>query len=98
MFDLVVLLLMFGLFFHLFITVYDGHPKDKVSKERKSNVIYDIKCPQCDKHYIGETKQPVGKRFTQHCSHASSGMSSASPRMSVIALCVWEFTNPGIRM
>ncbi|XP_078586425.1 galactosylceramide sulfotransferase-like [Branchiostoma floridae x Branchiostoma japonicum] len=37
------------------------HPKDRVQKGTKSDVIYRLKCegPQCNDTYIGETSQPL---------------------------------------
>ena len=31
------------------------HPKDRTGKAAKRGVVYDIQCPECDQHYIGET-------------------------------------------
>jgi hypothetical protein len=54
------------------------HPKDKIPAARKSGVIYHITCPQTDCHdsYIGETSQPLRKRFYQH-RRPSTGQESA---------------------
>ena len=40
--------------------------KDKIKKEKNSNLIYKIPCKDCDKCYIGETKQLLQKRLNQH--------------------------------
>ena len=55
------------------------HPKDKLPKEKKPNVIYGIKCgePKCNETYIGETSQPLAKRMYQHRRPSSSGYDSA---------------------
>ena len=55
------------------------HPKDKLPKDKKPNVIYGIRCgqPNCDEAYIGETSQPLAKRMYQHRRPSSSGYDSA---------------------
>ncbi len=55
------------------------HPKDRTPKEKKSDVIYGIKCDQknCQEVYIGETAQPLTKRMYQHRCPSSSGNDSA---------------------
>ncbi|XP_055601010.1 uncharacterized protein LOC129749910 [Uranotaenia lowii] len=40
--------------------------KDKIPKEKTANVVYDIKCGECKKSYIGETSQFLHKRLEQH--------------------------------
>ena len=54
------------------------HPKDKIPKGKRSGVIYQIKCShsECSDTYIGETSQPLKKRFSQH-RRASTGQESA---------------------
>ena len=40
------------------------HPKDKMPKDKKCGVIYEITCDQDPAHvYISETKRPLGKRL-----------------------------------
>ncbi|KAI4476868.1 hypothetical protein M0804_013195 [Polistes exclamans] len=39
--------------------------KDKVDKFEKSNLVYKIPC-ECEKSYIGQTKQKLKKRLDQH--------------------------------
>ncbi|XP_035659430.1 uncharacterized protein LOC118404460 [Branchiostoma floridae] len=55
------------------------HPKDRVQKGTKSDVIYRLKRegPQCNDTYIGETSQPLKARYKQHCRATASGYSSA---------------------
>jgi len=55
------------------------HPKDKLNKNIKSNVIYRLKCDdtQCKETYIGETSQPLKERYKQHCRASTSKFSSA---------------------
>ena len=42
--------------------------KDKTPHEKRSHVIYGLKCPHtnCDSTYVGETQQAVKKRAAQH--------------------------------
>ena len=44
------------------------HVKDKTPHEKRSHVIYGLKCPHtnCDSTYVGETQQAVKKRAAQH--------------------------------
>ncbi|KAI4476482.1 hypothetical protein M0804_013553 [Polistes exclamans] len=39
--------------------------KDKVNKFDQSNIVYKIQC-ECEKCYIGQTKQKIKKRLDQH--------------------------------
>ena len=34
------------------------HPKNKVPKGKKTNVVYQAECGQCGEKYVGETQQP----------------------------------------
>lgn len=40
--------------------------KSRLQKEDKNGCIYQIPCGDCDKVYIGETKQKLGVRLSQH--------------------------------
>jgi len=42
--------------------------KDKIDKKDKSGVIYEITCNDCQKSYIGQTKQYLKDRLKQHAS------------------------------
>lgn len=53
--------------------------KDKVDKALRSNVVYKITC-ECDALYIGNTKQHLKKRFTQH-KHGSATHSALSKHL-----------------
>ena len=44
-----------------------SHPKDKqLSQEKKSNVVYQIPCNDCQTVYIGETKRTLVQRVQEH--------------------------------
>uniref|UniRef100_A0A8D9BWW7 Reverse transcriptase domain-containing protein n=1 Tax=Cacopsylla melanoneura TaxID=428564 RepID=A0A8D9BWW7_9HEMI len=40
--------------------------KDNINSDKKKNVIYEIKCDQCDEKYVGETSAWLEKRISQH--------------------------------
>ena len=44
------------------------HPKDRISKDRKSSLVYRVQCsyPGCEDSYIGETQQTLKARMKQH--------------------------------
>ena len=42
------------------------HPKDKLSKEKQTGVIYQVPCANCKEVYIGETTRSLGKRISEH--------------------------------
>ena len=35
------------------------HRKDKIDKAAKCRMVYDIQCPDCSRHYVGETVRPL---------------------------------------
>ncbi len=41
-------------------------PKDKIPMEQQSGVVYQLKCDNCDKIYIGETSRSLGTRYKEH--------------------------------
>ena len=43
-----------------------SHPKDKLSQEQKSNVVYQIPCNYCEAVYIVETKRTLVQRVQEH--------------------------------
>ena len=54
------------------------HPEDKTPRHKQSNVVHAIQCQEeCNKLYIGETKQPILKPMAQHRRATSSGQDSA---------------------
>lgn len=46
------------------------HPKDKVPKDERTGVVYQIQCGDCDATYVGETERSLRKRVSEH--HRSS--------------------------
>lgn len=48
-----------------------SNTKDKIEKEKRSNVVYEIPCKgndreKCDQIYIGTTKRALGTRLSEH--------------------------------
>ena len=41
-------------------------PKDNTPIQSQCGVIYHIKCPDCQKDYVGETGRNLGTRFKEH--------------------------------
>ena len=41
-------------------------PKDKVQKEEKSGVVYNISCSECESSYVGETERSLKNRLVEH--------------------------------
>ena len=42
------------------------HPKDKIDKEKKSGVVFRIKCKNCNDSHIGETGRQLNTRVKEH--------------------------------
>ena len=42
------------------------HPKDKLSKEKQTGIIYQVPCGNCKQVYIGETGRSLEKRISEH--------------------------------
>ena len=47
--------------------------KDKIPALGKSG-IYEIKCCNCDKSYIGQSGRAIRKRFSEHLTHPNSAV------------------------
>ena len=43
-----------------------SHPKDHVHMMSKSNVVYKVKCADCDASNVGETKRRLETRIAEH--------------------------------
>ena len=41
-------------------------PKDSVTKEQQTDVIYSIPCKDCDNEYIRQTKRQFDTRLKEH--------------------------------
>ena len=50
------------------------HPKDPTPKDKKSGVVYQIKCKTCNRLYIGETARSLKTRMDEHKKTASSAI------------------------
>ncbi len=47
-------------------------PKDPIPLEKRSGCVYQIKCSDCPKSYIGQTGRQLGQRIKEHQSTAPS--------------------------
>jgi len=75
--------------------------KDKVDNAFKKNLIYQINCSNCDKSYIGQTKQFLSKRVQQHKSTATSKTKAQNDKTMLSKHSVtnnhnFDFKNPKI--
>ena len=43
-----------------------SHPKDPISQESRSSVIYQIPCADCSKSYVGQTGRNLSQRIREH--------------------------------
>ena len=50
-----------------------GGVNDERKEEQKARVVYEIKCKDCEKTYIGEMARNAGVRGKEHYSHARHG-------------------------
>ena len=74
--------------------------KSKMDKGLRSNVIYDIKCPNCWASYIGMTERHLCKRITEHF-HAGGTLSKHIDECGVVFnglehTSIIDTTNKGI--
>jgi len=51
---------------HKIKKIYHTNTYDKIKKFEQTNIVYKINCNDCDKVYIGETKQNLSQRLKQH--------------------------------
>ena len=49
-------------------------PKDSTETSRKTGVIYNIKCKDCDHEYVGETGRTVATRVNEHRTKEESAV------------------------
>ena len=52
--------------------------KDLLPKERNTNVVYQLKCNDCNASYIGQTKRHLYTRIKEHCNNIKLHPSSYS--------------------
>ena len=43
-----------------------SHPKDPISQESRSSVIYRIPCADCSRSYVGQTGRNLSQRIREH--------------------------------
>ena len=60
--------------------------KDKEEKGQKAGVVYEIKCSDCEKCYIGETGTNADTKVKEHRVLAQNG----HPELSAVAEHSWE--------
>ena len=58
------------------------HPKDKVDKLDKSEIVYKIPCKSCDQVYIGETGRKFGTRMKEHLKDVEVNKKGAFTRVT----------------
>ena len=58
--------------------------KDKTQKCHEHNIVYSVKCPDCDDTYIGESGRRLDERITEH---------SGKDKTSHIFSCDWAPTS-----
>ena len=56
------------------------HPKDKVDKMDKCEIVYKIPCKSCDKVYVGETGRKFGTRLKEHQKDVEANQKGAYTR------------------
>lgn len=64
------------------ISSHLGHPKDKTPDPQKCGVVYEIKCPDCDESYVGETARAMSTRLKEHVSLSNPQTAIAEHRTS----------------
>jgi len=57
--------------------------KDSIPKEKKTCVVYQVDCGDCDKIYIGQTKQYIKTRISQHKSTTVSTKKSQNTKTAL---------------
>ena len=43
-----------------------SNPKDPVTQETKTGVIYNIQCKDCNSHYVGQTDRRLAEHIHEH--------------------------------
>jgi len=65
------------------------HPKDRISDEKKPEVVYEIPCKNCEQVYVGETGRPLGARVKEHRNEVDSitGIFTRAEKTSAASIC-----------
>jgi len=65
------------------------HPKDRISDEKKPEVVYKIPCKNCEQDYVGETGRPLGARVKEHRNEADSitGIFTRAEKTRAASIC-----------
>ncbi|KAJ8678260.1 hypothetical protein QAD02_014047 [Eretmocerus hayati] len=56
--------------------------KDKLNREDRTHVVYELNCLQCPKSYVGQTKRQLKKRVKEH----RNNLTSSSQEPNVLSL------------
>ena len=65
-------------------------PKDPVSPEKKSNVVYSVPCKSCSAVYVGQTSRQLSTRLKEH----KRAVRSPDFNASVLAEHAWNQHHP----
>ena len=62
------------------------HPKDRISDEKKPEVVYKILCKNCEQVYVGETGRP---RVKEHRREVDSitGIFTRAEKTRAASIC-----------
>jgi len=66
-----------------------AHPKDRISDEEKPEVVYKIRCKNCEQVYVGETGRPLGARVNEHRKEVDSftGIFTRAEKTTAASIC-----------
>ena len=65
-------------------------PKDGVSPEKKSNVVYSVPCKSCSAVYVGQTSRQLSTRLKEH----KRAVRTADFKASLLAEHAWNQRHP----
>ena len=66
--------------------------KDDISKEHKHNLVYEVKCPDCNANYIGETGKRLSERANEHSKDVTLHVFCHSQRTNHSPVTLNDFT------